>query len=47
MDPQHLVTVEDMEPCRSSSLQVSSHELSSPSLEFTLGRPSWHSIDHD
>uniref|UniRef100_A0A0E0LUU4 Myb-like domain-containing protein n=1 Tax=Oryza punctata TaxID=4537 RepID=A0A0E0LUU4_ORYPU len=47
MDPQRLVTVEDMEPCRSSSLQVSGHELSCPSLEFTLGRPSWHSIDHD
>ncbi|KAF0899282.1 hypothetical protein E2562_015931 [Oryza meyeriana var. granulata] len=47
MDAQRLVTVEDIEPCRSSSLQVSGHELSCPSLEFTLGRPSWHSIDHD
>ncbi|KAL5221320.1 hypothetical protein ABZP36_026033 [Zizania latifolia] len=47
MDAQRLVTVEDIEPCRSSSLQVSGHELSCPSLEFTLGRPNWHSIDHD
>ncbi|XP_040383184.1 probable transcription factor RL9 [Oryza brachyantha] len=47
MDAQRLVTVEDIEPCRSNSLQVSSHELSCPSLEFTLGRPNWHSIDHD
>ncbi|KAL5230018.1 hypothetical protein ABZP36_028794 [Zizania latifolia] len=44
MDAQRLVAVEvDIEPCRSSSLQVSSHELSCPSLEFTLGRPNWHS----
>ncbi|KAG8047217.1 hypothetical protein GUJ93_ZPchr0008g13698 [Zizania palustris] len=47
MDAQRLVTVEDIEPCRSSSLQVSGHELSCPSLEFTLGRPNWHNIDHD
>lgn len=42
--------VEGIEPaCRSSSLQlqVSSHELSCPSLEFTLGRPNWHGADHD
>ncbi|KAL5206388.1 hypothetical protein ABZP36_034597 [Zizania latifolia] len=37
----------NLEPCRSSSSQVSNHELSSPSLEFTLGRPDWHGADHD
>ncbi|KAF0915699.1 hypothetical protein E2562_037883 [Oryza meyeriana var. granulata] len=39
--------IENLEPCRSSSSQVSNHELSSPSLEFTLGRPDWHGADHD
>ncbi|XP_051187453.1 probable transcription factor RL9 [Lolium perenne] len=39
--------MENMEPCRSSGSQVSNHELSSPSLEFTLGRPDWHGADHD
>ncbi|XP_072973416.1 probable transcription factor RL9 isoform X1 [Typha angustifolia] len=27
--------------------QLLNHELRSPSLEFTLGRPDWHSTDHD
>nr|CAB3456992.1 unnamed protein product [Digitaria exilis] len=31
----------------SSSSQVSNHEMSSPSLEFTLGRPDWQGADHD
>uniref|UniRef100_A0ACD5ZUA9 Uncharacterized protein n=1 Tax=Avena sativa TaxID=4498 RepID=A0ACD5ZUA9_AVESA len=41
--------VEGVQLCRSSSLQlqVSNHEPSCPSLEFTLGRPSWHGADHD
>uniref|UniRef100_A0A0A9D2L4 Mwp1 n=1 Tax=Arundo donax TaxID=35708 RepID=A0A0A9D2L4_ARUDO len=39
--------IENPEPCRSSSSQVSNHELSSPSLEFTLGRPDWQGVDHD
>ncbi|VAI32230.1 unnamed protein product [Triticum turgidum subsp. durum] len=39
--------MENMEPCRSTGSQVSNHELSSPSLEFTLGRPDWHGADHD
>ncbi|KAG8049671.1 hypothetical protein GUJ93_ZPchr0009g2394 [Zizania palustris] len=39
--------IESLEPCRSSSSQVSNHELSSPSLEFTLGRPDWHGADDD
>ncbi|CAL5074437.1 unnamed protein product [Urochloa decumbens] len=39
--------IENAEPCRSSSSQVSNHELSSPSLEFTLGRPDWQGADHD
>ncbi|KQJ90138.1 probable transcription factor RL9 [Brachypodium distachyon] len=39
--------IENMEACRSSGSQVSNHELSSPSLEFTLGRPDWHGVDHD
>ncbi|CAM0951270.1 unnamed protein product [Alopecurus aequalis] len=39
--------MENMEPCRSSGSQVSNHELSSPSLEFTLGRPDWQGADHD
>ncbi|WVZ64863.1 hypothetical protein U9M48_014325 [Paspalum notatum var. saurae] len=39
--------IENAEPCRSSSSQVSNHELSSPSLEFTLGRPDWQGVDHD
>ncbi|KAM0905930.1 hypothetical protein ACQ4PT_016956 [Festuca glaucescens] len=41
--------VQGVELCRSSSLQlqVPNHELSCPSLDFTLGRPSWHSADHD
>ncbi|CAD6219450.1 unnamed protein product [Miscanthus lutarioriparius] len=39
--------IENAEPCGSSSSQVSNHELSSPSLEFTLGRPDWQGTDHD
>lgn len=40
--------IENGEPCRSSSSQVSNQELmSSPSLEFTLGRPDWQGTDHD
>jgi hypothetical protein len=39
--------LQNMEPCRSSGSQVSNHELGSPSLEFTLGRPDWHGADHD
>ncbi|RLM85711.1 putative transcription factor RL9 [Panicum miliaceum] len=39
--------IENAEPCRSSSSQVSNHELSSLSLEFTLGRPDWQGADHD
>ncbi|XBH92016.1 probable transcription factor RL9 isoform X2 [Triticum dicoccoides] len=39
--------MENMEPCRSTGSQVSNHELSNPSLEFTLGRPDWHGADHD
>ncbi|KAF8688339.1 hypothetical protein HU200_042300 [Digitaria exilis] len=39
--------IENAEPCRSSSSQVSNHEMSSPSLEFTLGRPDWQGADHD
>ncbi|KAK1608286.1 hypothetical protein QYE76_031959 [Lolium multiflorum] len=41
--------IEGVELCRSSSLQlqVPNRELSCPSLDFTLGRPSWHSADHD
>uniref|UniRef100_A0A0A9D946 Mwp1 n=1 Tax=Arundo donax TaxID=35708 RepID=A0A0A9D946_ARUDO len=39
--------IENAEPCQSSSSQVSNHELSSPSLEFTLGRPDWQGVDHD
>lgn len=39
--------LQNMEACRSSGSQVSNHELSSPSLEFTLGRPDWHGVDHD
>ncbi|XP_062192926.1 probable transcription factor RL9 [Phragmites australis] len=40
---------EDMEPCRSDGLQqVPNHEMSSPSLEFTLGRPNWNGdAEHD
>ncbi|KAK3133267.1 hypothetical protein QOZ80_6AG0534440 [Eleusine coracana subsp. coracana] len=51
MDAHRLVGLssptENVEPCRSSSSQVSNHELSSPSLEFTLGRPDWQGADHD
>ncbi|TVU09449.1 hypothetical protein EJB05_42921 [Eragrostis curvula] len=51
MDAHRLVglssPIENAEPCRSSSSQVSNHELSSPSLEFTLGRPDWQGADHD
>jgi hypothetical protein len=40
--------IQNGEPCRSSSSQVSNQELmSSPSLEFTLGRPDWQGTDHD
>ncbi|XP_020081685.1 probable transcription factor RL9 isoform X1 [Ananas comosus] len=42
-----LSQIENAEACRSNGSQVTNNELKSPSLEFTLGRPDWHSAEHD